>query len=138
MPMSSKKGMSALEVMRMIGSGSFKTAWQMFHKIRTALIKDIKQPGGVVEVPETFVGQDACNKHEGCGPGGGGGLGYTKSAVVGTVRRNGNVMARVIDTVGAEVLTRLVREAVSDKVSLLWRCYSTSALKYVSNAPESH
>jgi hypothetical protein len=53
--LTSKKGMSALQIRRFMGFGSYKTAWFMCHKIRTALIEDIKQLGGIVEVDETFI-----------------------------------------------------------------------------------
>ena len=39
----SKKGMSALQIYRYMGFGSYKTAWLMCHKIRTAMVEDIKQ-----------------------------------------------------------------------------------------------
>jgi transposase-like protein len=118
----SKKGMSALQIMRYMGFGSYKTAWSMCHKIRVALVEDIKQLGGIVEVDETFVGGKAHNKHKRDGdndPPGRGGLGSGKVPVVGAVQRKGNVIARVISTVSAEVLTGFVHEAVSHKVSLL-------------------
>jgi hypothetical protein len=54
--LTSKKGMSALQIRRCMGFGSYKTAWLMCHKIRTALMQDIGKLGGVVEVDETFVG----------------------------------------------------------------------------------
>jgi hypothetical protein len=54
--LSSKKGMSALQIMRYMGFGSYKTAWEMCHKIRTALVEDFKQLGGIVEVDECFIG----------------------------------------------------------------------------------
>jgi len=54
--LTSKKGMSALQIRRYMGFGSYKTAWLMCHKIRTALMQDIGKLGGVVEVDETFVG----------------------------------------------------------------------------------
>jgi len=116
----SKKGMSALQIYRYMGFGSYKTAWEMCHKIRTALIEDIGQLAGVVEVDETFVGGKAKNRHwdkRGDGTGGTGGAG--KAIVVGAIRRKGNVIARVIDNVQASTLTEFVREAVSHKVSLL-------------------
>jgi hypothetical protein len=118
----SKKGMSALQIMRYMGFGSYKTAWGMCHKIRVALIEDIKQLGGIVEVDETFVGGKAHNRHKRDGdndPPGRGGIGSGKVPVVGAVQRKGNVIARVIETVSAEILTGFVREAVSHKVSLL-------------------
>src|SRR5439155_11357630 len=60
-------------------------------------------------------------KHKGNGRGGPGrgGLGSGKIPVVGAISRKGNVVARVIDTVSAEVLTKFVMESVSNKVSLL-------------------
>jgi transposase-like protein len=52
----SKKGMSALQICRYMGFGSYKTAWLMCHKVRVALIEDIEKLGGIVEVDETYVG----------------------------------------------------------------------------------
>jgi ISXO2-like transposase domain len=59
----SKKGMSALQIYRYVGFGSYKTAGLMCHKIRTAMVEDIKQLGGVVEVDETYVGGSDKNRH---------------------------------------------------------------------------
>lgn len=54
---SQKNGMSALGLQRVLGLGSYKTAWAMLHKLRRAMIR----PGrdrltGVVEVDETYWG----------------------------------------------------------------------------------
>jgi ISXO2-like transposase domain/Transposase zinc-ribbon domain len=120
--LTSKKGMSARQIHRYIGFGSYKTAWYMCHRIRAALVeKDFDKLGGVVEVDETFIGGKAKNKHLGKGRGdpGRGGLGSGKVPVVGAVSRKGNVVARVIDTVSGDVLTKFVMDAVSSKVSLL-------------------
>ena len=118
--LTSKKGMSARQIHRYIGFGSYKTAWYMCHRIRAALVeKDFDKLGGVVEVDETFIGGKAYNKHGGRGNGGRGGLGSGKIPVVGAVSRKGSVVARVISTVSAEVLTKFVMDSVSDKVSLL-------------------
>ena len=56
MMLTSKKGISALQIKRVMGFGSYETAWLMCHKIRVALTEDIEQLGGIVEVDETFVG----------------------------------------------------------------------------------
>jgi len=119
--LTSKKGTSALQIMRYMGFGSYKTAWSMCHKVRTALIEDIKQLGGIVEVDETFVGGLAKNRHwdKRDGGGGTGGIGSGKTPIVGAVKRKGNVIARVINNVRADTLTAFVREVVSHKVSLL-------------------
>jgi len=116
----SKKGISALQICRYMGFGSYKTAWLMCHKVRIALTEDIKQLGGIVEVDETFVGGLAKNRHRdkrGDGSGGTGSAG--KAIIVGAVKRKGNVVARVIGNLKSETLTGFVREAVSQKVSLL-------------------
>ena len=116
----SKKGMSALQIMRTMGFGSYKTAWYMCHRIRTALVeRDMDKLGGIVEVDETFIGGKAKNRHidkrglhQGTGAAG-------KAIVAGAVRRKGNVVARVIQNVRASTLEAFVNEAVSNKVSLL-------------------
>ncbi len=116
----SKKGMSALQIKRYMGFGSYETAWLMCHKVRVALTEDIDQLAGIVEVDETFVGGLAKNRHKdkrGDGSSGTGGAG--KSIIVGAVKRKGNVVARAIANVQSETLTAFVREAVSHKVSLL-------------------
>jgi transposase-like protein len=118
--LTSKKGISARQIHRYMGFGSYQTAWYMCHRIRAALQdKEFQKLIGIVEVDETFVGGKAYNKHGGRGGGGRGGIGSGKTPIVGAVERKGNVVARVIDTVSAEVLTKFVMEAVSEKVSLL-------------------
>src|SRR5205823_1552514 len=64
--LTSKKGISALQVMRYMGFGSYKTAWLMCHKVRTALRdKEFRKLVGIVEVDETWIGGKAKNKHKG-------------------------------------------------------------------------
>jgi hypothetical protein len=119
--LTSKKGMSALQIMRYMGFGSYKTAWGMCHKVRVALgNQEFRQLIGYVEVDETFVGGKAKNKQK--GPGGRGGMGGTrgtgKEIVVGAVQRKGNVVCRVIENTRSETLERFMREVISDRVSL--------------------
>jgi hypothetical protein len=121
MMLTSKKGVSALQVQRVMGFGSYRTAWYMCMRIRAALAnEDFRKLMGIVEVDETFVGGKARNRHKdkrGDGSGGTGGMG--KAIVAGSVERKGNVVARVVENVRADTLTAFVRESVSDKVSLL-------------------
>ena len=119
--LTSKKGMSALQLYRYMGFGSYKTAWLMCHKVRTALMQDIDKLGGIVEVDETFVGGLAKNRHwdKRGGGGGTGGIGSGKTPIVGAVSRKGNVVARIVANVNSATLTAFVREAVSHRVSLL-------------------
>jgi transposase-like protein len=48
--LASKKGMSALQIQRMMGFGSYETAHSMCHKIRASLIEPEAKLGGIVEV----------------------------------------------------------------------------------------
>lgn len=122
MMLTSKKGVSALQVHRVMGFGSYETALYMCHRIRAGLAdKEFRKLMGIVEVDETFVGGKAKNRHidkRGHGDGTGG-VGSGKTVVAGAVSRKGNVVARVIENVRAATLETFVAEAVSDKVSLL-------------------
>ena len=116
----SKKGMSALQIKRYMGFGSYETAWLMCHKVRVALIEDVKKLGGIVEVDETYVDGNDKNRHWDKKSGKTGGSGNPlKSTVVGAVRRKGNVVAGVVNSTDGPTLGRFVRETVSTRVSLL-------------------
>jgi len=113
-----KKGVSAMQVQRHMGFGSYKTAWYVCHRIRTALQdKEFRKLMGIVEVDETFIGGKKSNRHKSKR---GKRSGDTRKAVVvGAVERKGSVVARVLDSLSAVDLQRFVRETVSTKVSLL-------------------
>jgi IS1 family transposase/transposase-like protein len=120
MMLTSKKGMSALQIMRTMGFGSYKTAWYMCHRIRTALVeKDMDKLGGIVEVDETFVGGKDSNRHWDKRTHARGRSVADKTPVVGAVKRKGSVVARVLSSVDRSQLEIFVRQAVSTKVSLL-------------------
>jgi transposase-like protein len=113
----SKKGISSLQIKRQMGFGSYETALHMTHKIRAAMLEPATKLGGIVEVDETFIGGKDQNRHwdkkthvRG---------GDDKLAVVGAVKRKGNVIARVVENVEIRTLEAFVHEAVSNKVSLL-------------------
>ena len=116
--LSSKKGISALQIHRMIGTGSYSTAWSMCHRIRAGLNNaEFRKLVGFVEVDETFIGGKAKNKHSNKRGGGRGPSG--KTPIIGAVSRKGKVVAKVIDNVDTKTLDNFVHETVSNKVSLI-------------------
>jgi hypothetical protein len=144
---SSKKGMSALQIYRMMppsrgAKGSYKTFWYMCHRLRVA----IKEEGlaalmGEGEVDETYVGGDASNAHKGnrgkttsATPGKRGKLVPPKTPVVGAVQRNGGkVIARVLGTRGAISPKAFIREVISEDVELI----ATDAAPGLHEAPRA-
>jgi transposase-like protein len=117
----SKKGMSALQIHRMIGSGSYRTAWYMCHRIRAAMKEGggLEKLTGTVEIDETFVGGKGKNKHRSA-------KFIPKTAVIGAISRKGNVVARVIERVDRETVESFMAETVSTKVDLIASDESTA------------
>ena len=114
----SKKGMSALQIHRTIGSGDYRTAWYICQRVRAAFQSDeILKLGGEVEVDETFIGGKDANRHRNKKQGhrnfGG------KVPVIGAISRKGNVVCKVIENIDTETLSGFVNDAVSNKVSLV-------------------
>jgi transposase-like protein len=52
-----RTGISAMDLMRIMGFGSYKTAWTWLHKLRSALVRPEREPlGPFVQVDEALVG----------------------------------------------------------------------------------
>jgi transposase-like protein len=59
-----KSGISALGLQRLLGLGSYRTAWMCLHKFRRAMIRPGREKlSGQVEVDETFFGGARKQKH---------------------------------------------------------------------------
>jgi len=117
--LTSKKGISSLQIQRQMGFGSYETALNMTHKIRTAMLEPETKLGGIVEVDETSVGGKDRNRHwskKHHGKTGGAATG--KVPAIGAVQRKGNVITRVLEKVTVQAATDFVHEVVSDKVLL--------------------
>ena len=54
----SRKGISALQLKRELGMGSYQSAWRMLHQIRKAMEKEEYKETfeAIVEIDETYVG----------------------------------------------------------------------------------
>lgn len=118
MMLTSKKGISALQVMRAMGFGSYKTAHYMCHRVRVGLAnEDFRKLMGIVEVDETNIGGDDSNRHWNNKKHGK--WNESKFAVIGAVERKGKVVAHVLNTVNTLTLETFVNETCSTDVSLL-------------------
>jgi len=129
---SQKNGVSALGLQRVLGLGSYETAWTWLHKLRRAMVR----PGrdrltGAVEIDETYVG----------GPEQGtkGRETASKAIVAVAAEKNGRGIGRIrlrcIMDVSGDSLIPFVKEAVTpvpwctptDGVAtLIWRMPVTS------------
>ncbi len=111
--MSSKKGMSALQIGRMLELWQ-KTTWFLCHRIRESLREtspdQIGGEGKTVEIDETFVGGLEKNKHRSqrkhVGTGGAG-----KEAVFSLVERGGRVQSHHVAAVTASTLRPILEDA---------------------------
>jgi len=63
---SQKHGVSALGLQRVLGLGSYETAWTMLHRLRRAMVNPHRSKlGGLVEVDETYLSmKDISNKNQ--------------------------------------------------------------------------
>lgn len=118
---SSKKGISALQLQRQLGIGSYRTAWSLNHKIRKAMEEspDFCKLFGYVEADETYVG--------GKGKGKRGRGSQTKTPVIGLVQRNGKAKVKPAKRVDAKTLQEFIVNNVDTFSKILtdeWPAYN--------------
>jgi len=104
-----KQGVSALGFQRMLGLGSYETAWALLHKLRRAMIRPGRDKlAGEVEADETYVGGLAEHKR---------GRGAAKKAIVSVaVEKRGLGMGRVRLARIADVKAATLLAALADAV----------------------
>ncbi len=101
----SKQGISAAELQRKLGLGSYQTAWSWLQKIRSATVRPNREPlSGEVEIDESYVGGPEPGKP---------GRGAEKKAIVaGAVEKRGQGCGRVrlglVSSVSADALIGFV------------------------------
>ncbi len=114
--MASKKGMSALQISRMIGV-TYKTAWFLCHRIRESLREHdgskIGGEGKTIEADESYVGGKEANKHRSKRNRSHiGGVG--KEMVFSLVERGGKVRSRHMTDISARNLRGVLEEQIAD------------------------
>lgn len=120
--LSSKKGISALQVYRMMArthGADYRTYWFMCHRLRAAMKNEEWPLTGTVEIDEAYIGGKNQNRplSKRFDMRGRGSVG--KTAVIGAIARKGNVVCRVVEDTTAATTNKLVNEIVSKKVSLI-------------------
>ena len=108
---SQKNGVSALGLQRVLGLGSYESAWALMHKLRRAMVRPDRAPlSGLVEVDETFVG---AREHAGRKA-----RGETKAAVgiaieIHTPMGFGRVRLRHLDPLSAQTVRGFIGDVVA-------------------------
>jgi len=117
---SSKKGISAHQLHRTL-QVTYKTAWFMAHRLREAMATGDLNPfgasGGIVEVDETFIGNDRTIKPKGENMGRGYHHKHKVPALVD--RAAGTARAMVVDNLRADTLAPIVRANVVREAMLM-------------------
>jgi transposase-like protein len=119
---SSKKGISAHQLWRMLGFGSYRTAWFMAHRIREAM-KELNPgalggEGKIIEADTTYVGGKEGNKHVGKRKRGNIG-GKGKQIVHTLVERGGRARSEHIANISGSTLRPILVKQVSRKSTLM-------------------
>ena len=120
---SQKNGASALGLQRVLGLGSYRTAWSLLHKLRRAMIRPGREAlSGLVEVDETYIGAVAPG-HEGRRLGG-------RALVVAAAEAEGQGLGRIrlrrLSSPNIEQLLGFVSEVVAPGTVVRtdgWSCY---------------
>jgi len=120
----SKKGMSANQLSRTLGI-SYKTAWYLCHRIRSAMREVNPEPlGGVIEMDETFVGGRSRTRVNGDRRGH---HAKDKDIVVGIKQRGGQLRFFKAEDITSGTLAKFIRENVRQDVDVImtdeWNAY---------------
>lgn len=130
---SHKKGVSALQLQRNLGLGSYHSAWRLAHRVRLAM-KELPLAGllkGVVEVDETYVGG---KPRKGTGKISKRGRGTEKAPVMALIERNGKSVSMPIEKVNAKTLKTAIREMVDKNSTIMtdeWKSYTGIGKEFV-------
>ena len=121
---SQKNGVSALGLQRVLGLGSYETAWTWLHKLRRAMVRPERERlSGEIEIDETDVGgpEEGTRGRE---P-------ERKAIVVLATEKRGHAIGRIrlrrINDVSAESLRQFIRETIEPGATIHtdgWKGYA--------------
>lgn len=115
---SSKKGVSALQLQRMLDIGSYKCAWHLAHRIRHVMANGslATMLNGIVEADECYIGGKP-RKYDGIERKRG--RGTRKTPVVVLVERNGRARSKVIKRLNGKNLKQQIRDNVHSDSTIM-------------------
>jgi len=120
-----KKGMSACQIQRTLGLGSYKTAWYLCHRIRAAMTESQQTMlDGKVEMDETYVGGKVLGQGKFAGW-------ANKEVVVGIRKRGGELRFFHAKDARSGTLAKYIQENLSEDLDIL---YTDDAKQYRSAA----
>lgn len=135
---SAKNGVSAKTLQRLLGFGSYQTAWTMLHRFRTAMVRPGRdQLTGTVEVDETYIGGIQHGRR------GRGAMGKTLVAVaVETLSPKGfgRCRLRIIPNAQAPSLRSFLLDCVEPRSVIVtdgWRSYPPATMTDYMHQPSS-
>jgi transposase-like protein len=114
----SRKGISANQLKRMLGIGSYRTAWYLCHRIRSAMVEaEPTMLSGTVEVDETYLGgkprYHAATKREAARL-------RDKVIVLGAVERGGKLRVRMAAHARKGDIKAFLGDVVDDHASAVY------------------
>lgn len=126
-----KHGISALGLQRILGIGSYQTAWEWLYKLRHAMVR----PGrdcisGIIEVDETYIGGKRVGKR------GRGSVGKILVVVAAQIDSNkiGRIRLKRVDDASSKSLNRAIKETIESGSTIItddWEGYNkTETLGY--------
>lgn len=109
---SSKKGMSAFQLHRMLGI-TYKSAWFMGHRIRFAMTQSplSEKLSNIVEADETYIGGKARGKR--------GRGAENKTKVFSLIQRDGDTKSFVVNNVKGKTLKKLIKDNVIETAHVM-------------------
>lgn len=121
---SQKYGANALGLQRVLGLGSYRTAWSWMQKLRRAMVRPGRDRiSGIVQIDETLVGGEKPGKR------GRGASGKTLVLVMAQVdgKRIGRIRLRIVPDASASSLEAVIQESVEPGAIIRtdgWKSYS--------------
>jgi transposase-like protein len=111
----SKKGISALQIKRVLGIGGYKTAWYLCHRIRQAMMRGTAEEpklSGIVEIDDAYIGGKTTGQGHQAGR-------DNKTLIVGMTERGGRLRMVVVPAVNKEEIAKAVLHHVSPSVEMI-------------------